>query len=96
MVFSVLDLLEASERLGTLDRPVQAGVSNSDAWPAKEHDSLKRALLEEGFFTELMPVLQMIGLDLKSEIKTIAYDTHDAVKYRHHNLPSITIYRTTY
>ena len=63
---SVLALLEASERLGTLDKPVQAGVSNSDAWPAKEHDSLKRALLEEGFFTELMLVLQMIDVDLKA------------------------------
>ena len=51
---SLSALLNASQRSDTLDRPVQASVSNADAWPHKEHETLQGALLEDDFFTDLM------------------------------------------
>ena len=55
----ILALVRASKKSTTLHTPVNVGVSNSDAWPTKEHESLKEALKKDKFFTALMLILQM-------------------------------------
>ncbi len=55
----ILALVRASKKSTTLHTPVNVGVSNSDAWPTKEHESLKGALNKDNFFTDLMLILQL-------------------------------------
>ena len=84
---SLAKLLTASRRSDVLDKPVQAGVSNSDAWPHKEHEYLKGALLEDDFFTDLMlVVLQYNQVNLKNEITHVPSDEREDFRF-HHKTP---------
>ena len=92
---SLSALLDASERSDVLDKPVEAGVSNADAWPHKEHDSLKGAMAEEDFFTDLMVVIQMNQVDLKTEISRIPERKREIFKQKHQNALTFKIDGTT-
>ena len=67
----ILALLRASKKSTALDAPINAGVSNSDAWPSKEHESLKGALRNEKFFTDLMLTLRMIQIQVRRDIMSV-------------------------
>jgi hypothetical protein len=92
---SLAALLAASQRSDTLDKPVQAGVSNADAWPRKEHESLKAAQQEDDFFTDLMLVLQFNQVDLKRELQDIPHKGRSDFKKQHENALSYRIEGTT-
>ena len=64
-------IVKAVKTSTALDDPVNRGVSNADAWPSKEHETLKAALKKDTFFTDLMLVLQMNQLDLRREINSL-------------------------
>jgi hypothetical protein len=88
-------LLAASGRSDVLDKPIQAGISNTDAWPHKEHESLKMALLESDFFTDLMQVLQYNEVVLRDEISHVPADQREDFKTKHDNALTYRIEGTT-
>ena len=77
----ILALVRASKKSTTLHTPVNVGVSNSDAWPTKEHESLKGALKKDKFFTDLMLILRMNQIkDVGSVLSSIeARDRSDFI-----------------
>jgi hypothetical protein len=96
MVKPVLSaLLRASKRSDILQKPVQAGISNSDAWPQKEHETLKGALLEDDFFTDLMLIMQFNQINLKEEISSVSKHDRDEFRLNHENALSYRIEGTT-
>jgi hypothetical protein len=67
----LLALVKASKRSTALHRPVNEGVSNADAWPTKEHETLKAALKKDKFYTDLMLIMQMSQVNIKQDLKKI-------------------------
>ena len=84
-------LLRASKQSSALDSPVTAGISNADAWPTKEHESLKAALKKDNFFTDLMLVLQMNQVDLSRDLQGMAEEDKSPFILRHKNARSFAI-----
>ena len=92
---SIAALLYASQRSDALEKPIQAGVSNADSWPHKEHETLKGALLEEDFFTDLMLILQFNQVDLAKELNQVPHSERAGFAKQHENALSYKIEGTT-
>jgi hypothetical protein len=84
-------LLKAINKSSVLDAPVSAGVSNADAWPAREHESLKAALKKDKFFTDLMIVMQMNNLNLRRELSSIDSRERAAFVLKHEHAQTYKI-----
>ena len=87
----ILSLLRASKRSSALDTPVNVGVSNADAWPTKEHESLKGALKKEKFVTDLMLVMQFNQINLHRDSQGIASEDLPNFILQHENALSYKI-----
>jgi hypothetical protein len=91
----ILALLRASKKSTVLDTPINAGVSNSDAWPIKEHESLKGALRNDKFFTDLMLTLRMTQIQVRRDINDIDVSERDSFLTKHENAMSHKMGGTT-
>ncbi len=84
-------LLRASKKSTALHTSVNAGVSNADAWPTKEHDSLKAALRKDKFFTDLMLIHQMNQVPLAEALQSIDSKDQPGFIVQHNNARSYRI-----
>ena len=84
-------LLRASKKSSALHTSVNAGISNADAWPTKEHDSIKAAIKKTNFFTDLMLIHQMNQVSLADALQSIDAKDQPGFIVQHKNARSYRI-----
>ena len=84
-------LLRASKKSSALHTAVNAGISNADAWPTTEHDTLKAALRKDKFFTDLMLIHRMNQVPLGEALASIDSKDQPGFIVQHNNARSYRI-----